>query len=152
MQLQNITGKQLEKHRSALINFFKVHGDHRITKGAYEWIQNVKPEELQDKGTTILCAIDNKKLVGVLITANYGITESFIAVHKNQRNQHVARRMVELALSQQGKLYGRVAMDNIPSLKVCLENGLVAFHLFHGPTGKPSLWLGGGSWKREDVL
>jgi hypothetical protein len=42
-------------------------------------------------------------------------------------------------------------MDNIPSLKLCFSIGMVAFDLFTGVTGKPTLWLGIGKWDREEV-
>jgi hypothetical protein len=152
MQLLNLTDKLLAKRRRHLIQFFRQHGDRRITKDAYDWIQKVKDEDLEQEGTLILCAIEQNKLVGVLIASNYGIDESFITVHKRHRNQHTAQKMVHHTIQQLGKLYGRVAMDNTPSLKVCLDNHMVAFHLFNGPTGKPTLWLGGGNWSKQDVL
>jgi hypothetical protein len=152
MQLLSLTDQLLAKKRRHLIQFFRLHGDRRITKDAYDWIQKVKSEDLEQEGTLILCAIEQKKLVGVLIASNYGIDESFITVHKNNRNKHTAQKMVQQTIEQLGKLYGRIAMDNIPSLKVCLDNNMVAFHLFFGPTGKPTLWLGGGNWNKADVL
>jgi hypothetical protein len=32
-----------------------------------------------------------------------------------------------------------VALDNVPSLKMCFRAGLYAVELFTGPTGKPTL-------------
>lgn len=152
MQLLSLTEQQLNKQRRNLIRFFRFHGDHRITKDAYNWIQKANQEDLDHPGTLILCALEDKKIVGVIIAANYGIDESLIAVHKKHRNKHTAQNMVQQTLTLLGKLYGRVALDNIPSLKVCLENQMVAFHLFDGPTGKKTFWLGGGAWKKDDVL
>jgi ribosomal protein S18 acetylase RimI-like enzyme len=152
MQLLNLTDKLLAKKRRPLIHFFHLHGDHRITKDAFDWIQKVKGEDLDQEGTLILCAVEQNKLIGVVIASNYGIHESFIAVHKKYRNQHTAQKMVKHTIQHLGKLYGRVAMDNTPSLKVCLDNQMVAFHLFTGPTKKPTLWLGGGNWSKEDIL
>jgi hypothetical protein len=152
MQLLSLTEQQLIKQRRNLIQFFRLHGDHRITKDAYNWIKKASQEDLGHAGTIVLCAVEERKIVGVLIAANYGIDESLIAVHKKHRNKHTAKEMVQHTISLLGKLYGRVALDNIPSLKVCLENQMVAFRLFEGPTGKKTLWLGGGAWKKDDVL
>jgi hypothetical protein len=109
-------------------------------------------EQFNQEGTLVTLAVKEKKTIGILIISQYGIDESFMAVHKQFRNKHVAQQMVTQAYEKLGKMYGRVALDNMPSLKVCLANGMVAFHLFNGPTGKPTLWLGGGNWKKEDVL
>lgn len=152
MKWLKLTSKQFQKSRKAFIQFFRKHGDRRITKEGIQWIEKMPPEKLDTEGTIIICAINQNKLIGVLIISDYGIEESFMAVHKYNRNQDIANQMVQIAIQDLGKVYGRVAMDNIPSLKVCFENGLVAFHLFEGPTGKPTLWLGGGNWRKEDVL
>jgi hypothetical protein len=55
------------------------------------------------------------------------------------------------AQQQLGKVYTRVAYDNIPSLKLCFRCGLTAFAMTKGPTGKPTLWLGGGDYQKEEV-
>jgi hypothetical protein len=135
-----------------MITFFRYHGDRRITKDSIQWIKQAKKSNIEHPGTFSLCVVEENKLVGVLIISEYGIDESFMAVHKSYRNQDIALRMVDYSYKELGKIYGRVAMDNIPSLKVCLDNGMVAFHLFNGPTGKPTLWLGGGDWDKKDVL
>jgi RimJ/RimL family protein N-acetyltransferase len=152
MQWINLSSAQFFRSRKQLIQFFRYYGDKRITKEGMDWIRGVKQEEFDQPGTLVLCVVHNKKIIGVLIISNYGINESFIAVHKQYRNQDIAQQMVAYALNQFGKIYGRVALDNIPSMKICLDNGMVAFHLFTGPTQKPTLWMGGGNWKKEDVL
>ena len=152
MQWHNLTFNRFTKVKDKIIDFFKQHGDKRITRDGINWIKQATPESFETPGTLVLCVVDQKVLVGVVIVANYGIEESFIAVHKRYRNQDIGNKMVEYVVSSLGKIYGRIAMDNIPSIKICLENGMVAFHLFEGPTGKPTLWLGGGNWNKADVL
>lgn len=152
MTLYPLTNSKAIKHRSKLIAFIRRHGDRRITQGAINWLQQMNSQSLDTPGTKILAALDKKKLVGLLIVAQYGIEESFMAVHKEYRNQNIAKAMLKQMISDLGKIYGRVALDNISSLKACFSSGMVAFHLFQGPTNKPTLWVGGGDWKRSDVL
>ncbi|GGK17639.1 hypothetical protein GCM10010965_08320 [Caldalkalibacillus thermarum] len=152
MKLHKLTSAQVEKYRRALITFLKRHGDRRITRTGINWLEQADATQLSSAGTLVLCALKEKKLIGLLIVSNYGIDESYIAVHQHYRDKDIAKQMVQYAIHSLGKLYGRVALDNIPSLKVCLANDMVAFHLFNGPTGKLTLWVGGGDWTKEDVL
>ncbi|WP_202081375.1 GNAT family N-acetyltransferase [Caldalkalibacillus salinus] len=152
MIVRNLTGHQVEKYKKKIVDFIKRHGDKRITREAIQWVRQTNAAQVAQDGTVLMCALDQNKVVGVLIAVDYGMMESFIVVHRQYRNQHVAKQMVKEVVSSMGKIYGRVAMDNAPSLKVCLDNDMVAFHLFEGPTGKPTLWLGGGNWSKEDVL
>jgi GNAT superfamily N-acetyltransferase len=150
--LRQLTKNQVLKHRSRLITFLKQHGDKRITHNAIQWLKTADEAALNTQGTAVLAVLDGNKLVGVLIISRYGLDESFMAVHKQYRNQNIAKNMIDEAISTLGKIYGRVALDNLSSLKACLASGMVAFHLFTGPTEKPTLWLGGGNWSKSDVL
>lgn len=152
MQIIKLTKSQFTSHRQKLVQFLLQHGDKRITKKAIDWIKKASSEDIEQEGFLALSALENKTLIGVLIVADYGMDESIVAVHEKYRNQNTAKKMVYYTIAQLGKVYGRVALDNIPSLKICLENGMVGFHLFTGVTKKPTLWLGGGNWKKEDVL
>lgn len=146
-----LTERNLERHRKHLLLFFRKHGDKRITKAGMDWLRQAGKEDVNREGNFMIYGLHNKLLVGVFIVVNYGIDESFIAVHRHYRNQDIGSEMIQRAITELGKLYGRVAMDNIPSLNLCFHNGMVAFQYLRGPTGKPTLWLGGGQWKREDV-
>lgn len=93
-----------------------------------------------------------KKVAGIIVFGNYGIEESFIAVHPDYRRKRVGEQLLKQAIQSLGKVYARVASDNIPSLKLCFSCGLMAFSLCKGPTGKDTLWLGGGNFDPADVL
>lgn len=152
MSIIRLTPAQFLNNRRKIIRFLRNHGDRRITLKAIRWIKGATKKDVEQEGFLALCALHHNIIIGVLVVADYGRVESLIAIHKKYRNQHIAKRMVQQAISTLGKMYSRVAMDNIPSLKICFDNGMVAFHLFTGVTNKPTLWLGGGSWKKEDVL
>lgn len=152
MKITHLTPELFHKNRKHLVNFIRHNGDKRITQEAINWVRKASPEVVNEPETIVLAAVEDKQIVGLLVAVRYGIDESFIVVHRNTRNHHIAKQMVSIALSEVSKIYGRIATDNIPSLKVCLDNGMVAFHLFTGPTGKPTLWVGAGEWTKEDVL
>ncbi|MBO8171898.1 MAG: N-acetyltransferase [Bacillaceae bacterium] len=151
MEIKVIKPEQLDRVRKNLIQFIYLHGDKRITKKAINWFRQVAPEELHDQGNLILAAVHDHKIKGILAVADYGRKESFAVVHRDSRQSGIGIRMVDEALRQMNKLYGRVAVDNIPSMKMCLSLGMVGFKMTTGPTGKPTLWFGAGDWKREDV-
>lgn len=141
----------LTKYRKQFIRFFLQHGDKHITKQGLSWLNNAQKEDLKKAGNYVVIVLDKSVLVGIFITVNYGLNESFIAVHRQYRHRDIASDMIQLTLGELGKLYGRVATDNTPSLTLCMENGLVAFALCKGPTGKSTLWLGGGDWSKNDI-
>lgn len=152
MNYIELTPQQLSKHRQVLIRFINEHGENRITHRAIRWLKNFDPEQLRlNRGTVIYVALDGKKLCGIVVITNYGIDESFVVIHKDYRQQNIATDMIQKFFSTREKAYGRVALDNIPSMKMCFANGMVAFALTEGPTGKPTLWFGYGKWSKEDV-
>lgn len=150
MNITVISAQTLPTVRTSIIQFMQKYGDGRITHRALRWFQQLRPEQLTS-GTLVAMALDHKQVAGVIVFGNYGIDEAFVAVHPDYRQQKVGESLLNHALQHFPKLYTRVACDNIPSLKLCFSCGLVAFQLFKGPTGKPTLWLSGGNWNAEDI-
>jgi GNAT superfamily N-acetyltransferase len=114
------------------------------------WLSRLKPEEMRG-GTLIAATMHERRITGMIVFGNYGLSESFIAVHPEFRRKGVGETLLRHALSRLKKVYTRVAFDNIPSLKLCFACGLSAFHIVKGPTGKPTLWLGGGTFDPSEV-
>jgi len=151
MQVRQITPEQLPKVKTRIIRFLNLHGDKRITKQGIRWLQRLPVESLNNEGTCILVALEEKRLTGVMAVSDFGREESFIAVHKEFRQKRTGVTLIEELMKRMDKAYGRVALDNIPSLKMCFAMGMIGFKVITGPTGKPTLWLGLGNWKKEDV-
>lgn len=151
MELKTFTPNQLQRVKGVLVQFLRKYGNGRITHHAIRWLQKLAPEELSN-GTLVAATLDEQKLTGVIIFGKYGIEESVITVHPDYRNQGIGEMLLNDSLERLNKVYTRVACDNIPSLKLCFSCNLVAIHLFTGPTGKPTLWLAGGDWRRKDIL
>ncbi|SFI83139.1 GNAT family N-acetyltransferase [Thermoflavimicrobium dichotomicum] len=150
MNLHMLKKQDLERLRPALLRLIRFAGDGRITHRAIRWLNRLQLTD--DKpGTVIAISFDQKKCTGLIAFGHYGLEESFIVVHPQYRKRGVGEALVKFVLSHLDKVYTRVACDNIPSLKLCFACGLTAFQLTKGPTGKPTLWLGGGNWKRQDL-
>ncbi|MCS1352473.1 GNAT family N-acetyltransferase [Mechercharimyces sp. CAU 1602] len=150
MKLSVIDHRRLPRVRAALLRFMKRYGEGRITYKALRWFRDL-PVQQWDEGTWVAVATVNKKLVGVIVFGGYGLDEALITVHPDYRKQRVAEKLLDEALANLGKVYTRVACDNTASLKLCFTCGLQAFQLFRGPTGKATLWLGGGEWDVAEV-
>lgn len=152
MHFLELSPNQLDKHRNRLIRFIKQHGDNRITHRAIRWLSEADADQLLfQEGTAIIVALENNRLRGTFIISNYGIDEAFVVVHRDHRSQNTGKNLIQQYLNTRNKLYGKVALDNIASMKMCLANGMVAFKMTDGPTGKPTLWFGSGNWKKEDI-
>jgi GNAT superfamily N-acetyltransferase len=150
MEIRQLTIEEIKKYRHNLIRFIRKFSDGRITLRAIRWFKQLNLENVSP-GTLVVVSLEGKKLTGVIIICHYGLEESLIAVHHSYRKQGVGITLLNHTLQHLEKVYTRVACDNIPSLKVCFACGLCAFHLIKGPTGKPTLWLGGGNWSPQDI-
>ncbi|RKD23761.1 GNAT family N-acetyltransferase [Ammoniphilus oxalaticus] len=151
MQVKQITPETLPAVRPKLIRFLNLHGDKRITRQGIRWLERLQAEKLNQKGDVILVAVEQKKLTGLLAISDYGRKESIVVVHRQHRQKKTGINLISEILKRVDKCYGRVALDNVPSLKMCFAMGMVGFKIIEGPTGKPTLWLGLGNWKKEDV-
>lgn len=152
MEYLELSPIQLEKYRTRLVQFIQQHGDNRITYRAMRWLKALDADQLLlQEGTAIIAATSDKQLRGIIIIADYGREESFVVVHRDHRTMNIASSLIQKYLEGKDKLYGRVALDNIPSMKMCLSNGMVGFKLTEGPTGKPTMWFGMGNWRKEDI-
>lgn len=150
MRVRLIDGKILERHRSTLLTFLRRYGNQRITHKALQWLKHLQLNK-QQPGTFVAVCFSNKKLIGVMAIGNYGLDEAIIAVHPDYRRRGVGEALLNFSLKHTHKIYTRVACDNFPSLKLCFACGMQAFQVFIGPTGKPTLWLGGGNWNSQDI-
>lgn len=150
MVVREVPYQQLDNVRPQLIHFLRLYGDKRLTHKALRWLKQL-PAEPYQKGTQIAVALEGKQLVGLAAIGNYGLVESLIAVKPTYRTQGIGQDLIRFLLQDIDRLYAKVATDNIPSLKLCLSMGMVAFDLFTGVTGKPTLWLGLGNWDQAEV-
>ncbi|BCU81019.1 hypothetical protein JIR001_08020 [Polycladomyces abyssicola] len=150
MHIQILTPRQLSRHRLKILSFFRKYGEKRITHKALRWLQQLSGEQYPE-GTLVSIAFENKQAIGIIVFGRYGLDESMIAVHPAFRKKGIGEALLGHAIDDLGKVYTRVACDNTPSLKLCFSSGLVAFRLFLGPTGKPTLWLAGGDWDPSEV-
>lgn len=150
LRIRDVPYHKLEKVRPQLIRFLRLYGDKRLTHQALRWLHRL-PAKPYEQGTLLAVALDDNRLVGVIAVGQYGTEESIIAVKPQYRKQGLGKDLVHHIFQTVDRLYARVASDNLPSLKLCFSMGMVAFDLFTGITGKPTLWLGLGNWNKTDV-
>jgi len=140
-----------DQHRPILVQFIERYGDQHITKKAISWLKQTPFSRINpENGDLIHIIMEKKRIIGVLIIANYGFNQAFIVVHPNTRQKGIAIQLIHQAQKRLNRFYVKVAHDNIPSLKLCFATGMKAFDLTKGPTGKPTLILGSGEWSKED--
>jgi GNAT superfamily N-acetyltransferase len=150
VHIQLLTPQQFSQHRLKILSFFWKYGEKRITHKALHWLKQLSGEQYPE-GTLVSIAFEKKQAIGIIVFGRYGLDESIIAVNPAFRKKGIGEALLEHAINELGKVYTRVACDNTPSLKLCFSSGLVAFRLFRGPTGKPTLWLAGGNWDPSEV-
>lgn len=150
MLIREVPYQKLEQVRPKLIRFLRLYGDKRITHKALRWLNRL-PAAPYGEGTMIAIALDQKRLAGVLVIGRYGIEESLIAVKPRYRKAGLGKELVQYCFRTIDRMYARVATDNVPSLKLCFALGMVAFDLFTGVTGKPTLWFGLGNWDKNET-
>jgi GNAT superfamily N-acetyltransferase len=143
--------EQWLKYKPLIIDFVSKYGDKRITHKAIRWLKELDAMEMGLEGTFLVAAVDGSQIVGFVGVSDYGRSESIAVVHKDHRQNNIGKSMIQHLMNVVDRLYGKVALDNIPSLKMCMAMGMVGFKIFEGPTGKPTMWLGYGNWKKEDV-
>jgi GNAT superfamily N-acetyltransferase len=152
MKIDSLSPATLQAARLSIIHFIHQYGEGRITYLPLQWLEHLQAEAWNE-GTFIATALERGEIVATLAIGNYGIEQSFMAVHPDYRRKGVGEALLKSAMEKLPKIYARVACDNTPSLKLCFSCGFVAFHLFlKETTGKPTLWLGSGKWKREEII
>ena len=151
MFIKALAPGQIAAKKIPLLKFIHNHGERRITRTAVHWFTQADARELCQPGTLILAAVQDGKLVGLCGVAGYGSKAAFVVVDRRHRGQGIGRRLMSEQLKRLGKLYCNVAIDNLASIRMCFQAGLVAVRLFTGETGKPTLHLTGGDerWLKQ---
>ncbi|WP_048600624.1 GNAT family N-acetyltransferase [Rubeoparvulum massiliense] len=151
MNILQLSEEQFSKHRGALLHFIQRYGDQRITFRAIRWIKRLPASKLSEAGTFVLVARSGNELKAVLVIGDYGKEEALVVVHPDSRNDGIGKALLDHLFRRIDRAYGRVAIDNLPSMKMCFGMGMVAIQLTTGPTGKPTLWFGMGKWSLDDL-
>lgn len=151
MEIIKLDYATYKRHKTKWGKFIQSYGDQRITHAVRRWLASISSEEFEQPGTEILVALENRKMTGISGFSQYGLHHSFAVILPEHRSHGIAKELIQTHLRHLGKVYTRVALDNVPSMKVCFSNDMIAFKLVNGPTGKPTLWFGGGNWSKRDV-
>ncbi|WP_068619928.1 GNAT family N-acetyltransferase [Paenibacillus tuaregi] len=130
---------------SSLLAFTRKYGAGRITQEAYRKLQKLTPAAMRLPGCAVfiatVCTEDGPRLAGLSLVTAYGDDTSIVVVHPLYRGRQIGARLLKAQLAEMGRIRCRVALDNVPSLKMCFNAGLKAGQMIQGPTGKPTLVL-----------
>lgn len=111
---------------SRILNFIRVHGDHRITKESYAYYAS-------GSGLSIVTRLYNERgkirAVSLSGLVNGEIKYSITITHREHRNLGYGTKVLTekiKIITEQYKLkyVALVASDNSPSLRVCVKSGL----------------------------
>lgn len=152
MKKIKINEKTSDSFLSSILQFIIKYGDNHITKQAIKWLKNTSTKEINSQKGNIIHVIvnDQKKIIGIIAVANYGLEQAIIVVDPKVRKSGIGYRLTKGVLEDIDRYYVKVAHDNIPSLKLCFSVGMQAFDLIKGPTGKPTLILGAGDYDPQE--
>ena len=130
--------------RAKFVQFIINAGDQRITTDALKQLESLPVRGLQEEGTQLLIATERTsrakaRLIGLSFVEDFGNTTCLVVVHPEFRGNHIGTMLMREQISRLGSLTCYVAIDNLSSLHMCFQAGLIAHHLMEGPTGKPTL-------------
>lgn len=161
VRIRAVQAAEIVRLRAALLGFVRRHGERRITERAIRWLQHVDGAKLRSPGTVMLLALalrrdrapvpDARPLIGLFAAGDYGLSASFLVVHRRARGSGIGRTLLKTALRLLGRLYGRIALDNAASLAVAQAAGLIPVRRTFTPKGAPAVVVAGGDWTEEEV-
>lgn len=130
---------------ASLVQFVRQYGERQITSDSCRRLSRLTPEHLCQPGVSLLIATvrgqHGRQLSGISFVSGYGMESCLVAVHPYHRNKHTGTALLTAQLFRLGNLECSVASDNLASLKMCFNAGLIAVALKNGHTGKPTLLL-----------
>lgn len=139
--IRQLHPENIDRIRQQLIAFLLKHGERRITRDAIKWLSHVTEYDLDREGTAILVAQDNKQLAGFFCAVDYGNEISFAVVRETNRSCGIGQRLIKEFVHRNKKFTCRVNADNYPSLRACLQAGLVVNSCWLSSNGQLILQL-----------
>jgi GNAT superfamily N-acetyltransferase len=141
MNIIQITELHLKRIKNKLLYFTVKYGERRITRESLDWMKVVTKERLQKQGSSIFAAVDQGRIIGLCCAEDYGKNVCFVVVHPDYRGKGLGARLIRAQLDHLGEINCKVAIDNISSLRMCLNAGLKASRFITGAANKPTLLL-----------
>ena len=144
VQVQQHTPNSWYKQRAKILNFISRYSDKRITLATLNSLLQLHDEQLNSSNNSepqaaVYTYIREGHLLGVAYYNEDGNGHCLIVVHPSARNQGIGVQLLQALIKQFQHFHCYVAIDNIPSLKLCFKSNLQANSMVKGPTGKMTL-------------
>ncbi|CAM2969924.1 GNAT family N-acetyltransferase [Paenibacillus sediminis] len=125
------------------IQFILKYGGRTIPFQALRAFKGFTPEQLEQPGTRfVICTIRTEagiNTVGLCYICDYGDQACFVVVHPLYRGYNIGSRLLTTALADLERISCKAPIDDLPSLHMCFNAGLIATQFIEGPTGKDTL-------------
>lgn len=148
MEIRAVTleaGPPWELQHGEMLAFVQKYGAGRISSAAFRALLRLAPSDLDRPGCSLLVARirteDGERLAGVCCTVDYGRKLCVVVVHPLYRGRGIGARLLQAQLARLKQLSCRVALSQVPSLRMCFRAGLWASGLIRDPSGKALLLL-----------
>lgn len=141
MQLIRLTREQWPRWKRWVRRFVRTYKDKHITPETSANLKALTRDDIDKPGTIALVAVENKRIMGVLIGGGYGHDFSLAVVRRGERSRGLGKQLLRRAIEELGSFHVEIASDNVPSLKIAFSCGLLAYGVFVRDNGKVVLRL-----------
>jgi len=141
MLVTRVSPMRWVKFRARVIKFVAKYKDKHITPESREKLRNLDKRALEEPGTLILLATDQKRFLGILVCQSFGEVFSIVVVRSGVRSKGVGKQLLRTALEMLGKLHVEIASDNVPSIKLAFACGLLGYGAFVRDNGQVVIQL-----------
>ena len=117
-------------YKALATRLIRNHKDGHITVKGFKQFSLITKDSILNKQNTIIIALHNNKVVGMLACGEQGHSFAITVVHKDYRQHGIAKALLKKAIKECGGFYCEVASDNLPSLKTCFSCNMVATDAF----------------------
>ena len=126
----SVNSNNYAHYKALATRLIRNHKDGHITVKGFKQFSQITKDKISKKENTLILALYNNKVVGMLACGEKGHNFAITVVHKDYRGHGIAKGMLKKAIDECGSFYCEVASDNLPSLKTCFTCNMVATDAF----------------------
>lgn len=141
MQLIKLTREQWPRWKKWVRRFVRTYKDKHITPETSGKLKSLTRDDIDKPGTIALVAVENKRIMGVLMSEAYGRDFSLVVVRRGERSRGLGKQLLNRTIEELGTFHAEIASDNVPSLKIAYACGMLAYSVFVRDNGKVVLRL-----------
>lgn len=149
MKIVYVTPQNLEKYRHVMLPFVKRFS---TDLESYKWLYHLKRHQLNQRGTNIILALWEGKIIAIYAVSEFGTKYSIFLLSPQYRYPHIGTKLLELMKEELGVSYLKLDITNTDLIKMALNAGYVCFSYISTENGSLKLWFGGGTWDSNDII